>query len=163
MCHLPTILTIPHIPWTSAILAPRSPRLLSKSIRVNRFFNKLVTGKIRIVKEDARKPEDWPEDDLSYRVQGATFTIRNEALGLSYQLVTDETGVATSPLIPFGEWVIFESEPAIGYLPSEEQQVAIIDANTTETLTFTFSKQTNGGCYHQNRPYHRYTRTRGHH
>lgn len=114
------------------------------TVQVNQgepILNKLVTGKIRIVKEDARKPEDWPEDDLSYRVQGATFTIRNEALGLSYQLVTDETGVATSPLIPFGEWVIFESEPAIGYLPSEEQQVAIIDANTTETLTFTFQNK----------------------
>lgn len=114
------------------------------TVQVNQgepILNKLVTGKIRIVKEDARKPEDWPEDDLSYRVQGATFTIRNEALGLSYQLVTDETGVATSPLIPCGEWVIFESEPAIGYLPSEEQQVAIIDANTTETLTFTFQNK----------------------
>ena len=37
--------------------------------------------------------------------------------------------------------MIFESEPAIGYLPSEEQQVAIIDANTTETLTFTFQNK----------------------
>ena len=60
------------------------------TVQVNQgepILNKLVTGKIRIVKEDARKPEDWPEDDLSYRVQGATFTIRNEALGLSYRCV----------------------------------------------------------------------------
>lgn len=105
------------------------------------ILNKLITGKIRIVKEDARKPEDWPEDDLSYRVQGATFTIENQALGLSYELVTDETGVAESPLIPCGEWVIFESKPATGYLPSEERQVALIDANTTETLTFAFQNR----------------------
>lgn len=105
------------------------------------ILNKLVTGKIRIVKEDARKPEDWPEDDLPYRVQGATFTIENQALGLSYELVTDKTGVAESPLIPCGEWVIFESKPATGYLPSEERQVAVIDANTTETLTFAFQNK----------------------
>lgn len=105
------------------------------------ILNKLITGKIRIVKEDARKPEDWPEDDLSYRVQRATFTIENQALGLSYELVTDETGVAESPLIPCGEWVIFESKPATGYLPSEERQVALIDANTTETLTFAFQNR----------------------
>lgn len=105
------------------------------------ILNKLVTGKTRIIKEDARKPEELPEDDLSYRIQGATFTIENQALGLSYELVTDETGVAESPLIPCGEWVIFESKPATGYLPSEERQVAVIDANTTETFTFAFQNK----------------------
>ena len=105
------------------------------------ILNKLVTGKNRIIKEDARKPEELPEDDLSYRIQGATFTIENQALGLSYELVTDETGVAESPLIPCGEWVIFESKPATGYLPSEERQVATIDANTTETFTFAFQNK----------------------
>lgn len=105
------------------------------------ILNKLIVGDIQIIKEDARKPEDWPEDDLSYRIQGAKFIIQNEALGLSFELVTDETGVAKSPLVPCGEWVVFEAEPAAGYLPSEERQVATIDANTTETLTFTFQNK----------------------
>jgi uncharacterized surface anchored protein len=111
------------------------------TVQVNQgepILNKLVTGRIRIIKEDTRKPEDLPEDDLSYRIEGATFTIQNDALGLSYELVTDETGVALSPLIPCGEWTIFESNPAAGYLLSNERQVATIDADTTETLTFTF-------------------------
>lgn len=105
------------------------------------ILNKLIVGDIQIIKEDARKPEDWPEDDLSYRIQGAKFIIQNEALGLSFELVTDETGVAKSPFVPCGEWVVFEAEPAAGYLPSEERQVATIDANTTETLTFTFQNK----------------------
>ena len=72
------------------------------------ILNKLIVGDIQIIKEDARKPEDWPEDDLSYRIQGAKFIIQNEALGLSFELVTDETGVAKSPLVPCGEWVVLK-------------------------------------------------------
>lgn len=100
------------------------------------ILNKLIMGKLRIVKLDAgyKSPNLLQRIlgtgmvETEYRLAGAVFELKSDAMGAVVRLTTDGNGVAESGSLPIGSYTLTEITPPVGYaLLQEPIQVEITE------------------------------------
>ena len=101
-----------------------------------------ITGKIKITKFD--------EEDATVKLDGVVFEIVNKNNSSeTYTVTTDENGVALSPALSDGQYIVKEKTPKAGYVAnSQEFEVEIKDgkgvplniSNKRETVDFEATK-----------------------
>ena len=101
-----------------------------------------ITGKIKITKFD--------EEDATVKLDGVVFEIVNKNNSSeTYTVTTDENGVALSPALSDGQYIVKEKTPKAGYVAnSQEFEVEIKDgkgvplniSNKRETVYFEATK-----------------------
>ena len=101
-----------------------------------------ITGKIKITKFD--------EADATVKLDGVVFEIVNKNNSSeTYTVTTDENGVALSPALLYGQYIVKEKTPKAGYVAnSQEFEVEIKDgkgvplniSNKRETVDFEATK-----------------------
>ena len=91
--------------------------------------NEIIKGIISIEKYADEALAIWDSQSPNPPMQGAVFEVRHSATGeLADTLVTDEDGVASSILMPYGTYTITETQTVIGYKTCEPFEV-VIDEN----------------------------------
>lgn len=110
------------------------------------IVNEMITGKIKLIKLDSRYEEPnlfqrifaSGDTEADFRLAGAVFEVRNDALGISIELTTDANGEALSPELPVGTYIVREIKAPAGFELSEQAYEAVITAECDEPLEYVF-------------------------
>ena len=63
--------------------------------------------------------------DTTLPLEGVTFEVYDSLGNLIDELITDENGVATTRLLPYGDYTLIETQTMMGYALSDEEEFAI--------------------------------------